>query len=99
MRSASALGIATIDTASGRTLDAFYPAPALEREPQPVTGLTKGSTHDPLRGVDQGPVETVVADLGKPPEDTEDAYLRLHLLSHRLVKPREINLDGNFGVL
>ena len=40
-----------------------------------------------------------VADLNARWQDTEDAYLRLHLLSHRLVKPHEINLDGIFGVL
>ena len=42
---------------------------------------------------------TVIADLQQPPDDTADAYLRLHLLSHRLVKPHEANLDGIFGVL
>jgi 2,3,4,5-tetrahydropyridine-2,6-dicarboxylate N-succinyltransferase len=99
MGSASALGIATIDTASGRTLDAFYPAPALQRDPQPVPGLATTSSHDVLRGVDSGPVTTVIEDLDRPPEDTEDAYLRLHLLSHRLVRPNEINLEGIFGVL
>jgi 2,3,4,5-tetrahydropyridine-2,6-dicarboxylate N-succinyltransferase len=99
MASASALGIATIDTASGRTLDAFYPAPALQRDPQPVPGLATTSSHDVLRGVDSGPVTTVIEDLDRPPEDTEDAYLRLHLLSHRLVRPNEINLEGIFGVL
>jgi len=38
-------------------------------------------------------------DLDAPPVDTADAYLRLHLLSHRLVRPRQLNLDGVFGVL
>ena len=99
MPSASAHGIATIDTASGRTLDTFYPAPALSREPQRVRGLPTTSSSDLLRGVDTGPVTTVIEDLNQAPEDTEDAYLRLHLLSHRLVKPNEINLDGIFGVL
>jgi len=99
MPSASAHGIATIDTASGRTLDTFYPAPALSREPQRVRGLPTTSSSDLLRGVDTGPVTTVIEDLNQAPEDTEDAYLRLHLLSHRLVRPNEINLDGIFGVL
>jgi 2,3,4,5-tetrahydropyridine-2-carboxylate N-succinyltransferase len=49
--------------------------------------------------VRQAPVVAVVADLDEPPGDAADAYLRLHLLSHRLVKPRTINLDGIFGVL
>ena len=38
-------------------------------------------------------------DLDAAPADTADAYLRLHLLSHRLVSPATINLDGIFGVL
>jgi 2,3,4,5-tetrahydropyridine-2-carboxylate N-succinyltransferase len=38
-------------------------------------------------------------DLDVPPADAADAYLRLHLLSHRLVPPHGVNLDGLFGVL
>jgi 2,3,4,5-tetrahydropyridine-2,6-dicarboxylate N-succinyltransferase len=38
-------------------------------------------------------------DLDTPPATTSDAYLRLHLLSHRLVRPRSINLDGIFSSL
>jgi 2,3,4,5-tetrahydropyridine-2-carboxylate N-succinyltransferase len=41
----------------------------------------------------------VTIDLDAAPASTEDAYLRLHLLSHRLVEPNSINLDGIFGVL
>jgi 2,3,4,5-tetrahydropyridine-2-carboxylate N-succinyltransferase len=41
----------------------------------------------------------VTADLDLPPADGADAYLRLHLLSHRLVRPNAMNLDGIFGVL
>ena len=41
----------------------------------------------------------VIADLDSPPADTADAYLRLHLLSHRLVAPNSINLDGIFAAL
>jgi 2,3,4,5-tetrahydropyridine-2-carboxylate N-succinyltransferase len=44
-------------------------------------------------------VQTVVEDLAAPPADAYDAYLRLHLLSHRLVAPHRQNLDGLFGVL
>jgi 2,3,4,5-tetrahydropyridine-2-carboxylate N-succinyltransferase len=54
---------------------------------------------DELRGVAIVPVLTVIADLAAPPQDTHDAYLRLHLLSHRLAQPNTINLDGIFGVL
>ncbi|MGE0126454.1 MAG: DapH/DapD/GlmU-related protein, partial [Vicinamibacterales bacterium] len=44
-------------------------------------------------------VKTVIDDLDAPPTRVPDAYLRLHLLSHRLVRPREVNIDGIFGVL
>ena len=44
-------------------------------------------------------VETVIDSLAAAPTDTADAYLRLHLLSHRLVVPRSINLDKVFAVL
>jgi 2,3,4,5-tetrahydropyridine-2-carboxylate N-succinyltransferase len=45
-------------------------------------------------------VRTVaVAELQKGPASTEDAWLRLHLLSHRLVKPRTISMDGIFAML
>jgi 2,3,4,5-tetrahydropyridine-2,6-dicarboxylate N-succinyltransferase len=54
---------------------------------------------DALRGVTVGAVLTVIEDLSAPPQDAHDAYLRLHLLSHRLVQPNTINLDGLFGVL
>jgi 2,3,4,5-tetrahydropyridine-2-carboxylate N-succinyltransferase len=54
---------------------------------------------DELRGVTVVAVVTVIEDLASPPQDTHDAYLRLHLLSHRLAQPNTINLDGIFGVL
>ena len=37
--------------------------------------------------------------LDDPPVDAHDAYLRLHLLSHRLIRPHGANLDGVFGLL
>jgi 2,3,4,5-tetrahydropyridine-2-carboxylate N-succinyltransferase len=54
---------------------------------------------DELRGVVVTAVITVVEDLQAPPADVHDAYLRLHLLSHRRVAPNTVNLDGLFGVL
>ena len=42
---------------------------------------------------------TVIDDLSQPPDGAADAYLRLHLLSHRLVKPHDVNLDGIFAAL
>ena len=41
----------------------------------------------------------VIVDSEKPPNDVPSSYLRLHLLSHRLVKPNEINLEGIFSLL
>ncbi|GAA3069246.1 hypothetical protein GCM10020000_62140 [Streptomyces olivoverticillatus] len=54
---------------------------------------------DPRRGVNVVAVRTVIASLDDKPLDAHDAYLRLHLLSHRLVKPHGQNLDGIFGLL
>jgi 2,3,4,5-tetrahydropyridine-2-carboxylate N-succinyltransferase len=54
---------------------------------------------DELRGVKVVPVLTVIEDLQAAPADVHDAYLRLHLLSHRLVRPNTISLEGIFGVL
>ncbi|WP_205698224.1 2,3,4,5-tetrahydropyridine-2,6-dicarboxylate N-succinyltransferase [Conexibacter sp. SYSU D00693] len=54
---------------------------------------------DQVRGVVTVPVVTVVADLDAGPQDAHDIYLRLHLLSHRLVQPHGLSLDGQFGVL
>ena len=63
-------------------------------------GAFAGATGpDELRGVTVVAVLTVIEDLAAAPVDTHDAYLRLHLLSHRLVAPNSINLDGVFGAL
>jgi 2,3,4,5-tetrahydropyridine-2,6-dicarboxylate N-succinyltransferase len=94
--SAAAHGLSTVDAASGRVLDAYYPAPALGSEPGGSPGT---ASDDAVRGVRIVPVTTVIEDLGAPPADVADAYLRLHLLSHRLVRPHGVNLDGIFSVL
>jgi 2,3,4,5-tetrahydropyridine-2-carboxylate N-succinyltransferase len=92
------LGLATVAESSGRVLDAYFPEPRLGApDPSPHHSFT--ATADPRRGVRQEPDTTVIEDLSAPPAGVEDAYLRLHLLSHRLVQPRAINLDGIFGVL
>jgi 2,3,4,5-tetrahydropyridine-2,6-dicarboxylate N-succinyltransferase len=54
---------------------------------------------DPVRAVRIRSQVLVTADLDTPPADSADAYLRLHLLSHRLVRPNTVNLDGIFKVL
>jgi 2,3,4,5-tetrahydropyridine-2-carboxylate N-succinyltransferase len=63
-----------------------------------VTGLERGIDTDGLRGVRVEVINTT-SDLSAAPTDAADAYLRLHLLSHRLMAPRTINLDGLFGLL
>jgi 2,3,4,5-tetrahydropyridine-2-carboxylate N-succinyltransferase len=89
--------------AAGRVLDTWFPAPALgpaatgpaPHELAPLTG-SHGNASD--RGVR---VDVILCeiDLDAAPAAVPDAYLRLHLLSHRLVAPRQLNLDGLFGVL
>ncbi len=95
-RTAHGWGLATV-TDTGQVLDTWFPAPVLGDGPaEPPAGLQPGS--DPTRRVRTEVVE-VRTDLDAAPADAPDAYLRLHLLSHRLVRPRSINLDGLFGVL
>src|SRR3954469_9228506 len=94
-------GLATV-TAGGRVLDVLYPDPVLGREGTPegpgTTVLAEGEA-DERRGTKNVEVVTVLDDLHSAPTDAYDAYLRLHLLSHRLVKPRELSMEGIFGVL
>jgi 2,3,4,5-tetrahydropyridine-2-carboxylate N-succinyltransferase len=112
-RSASAAGLATL-TADGRVLDAWYPTPSLDAGAgtpgtfrlDPVAAedllgptVTRSLGADPVRDVEVVAVQTTIADLDTPPADTYDAWLRLQLLSHRLVRPNTINLDGLFGQL
>ena len=100
-RTAWGFGLATVAD-DGTTLDVWYPAPALgspddgaTTAPDELDALTE---RDEARRVDVVVVRTKV-DLDAAPVDAADAYLRLHLLSHRLVQPHEANLDGIFGVL
>jgi 2,3,4,5-tetrahydropyridine-2-carboxylate N-succinyltransferase len=102
-RAAWGHGLATV-AEDGTVLDTWYPAPALGAPgagsgPYGVPAdLASLETRDPHRRVHTTVVRTVI-DLDAAPADAPDAYLRLHLLSHRLVRPRELNLDGVFGVL
>jgi len=96
-QSAAGVGLAT--WWSGGMLDVWYPQPGLGADAQTVPGLDAAGRPDDIRGVEVRTVRTVIDDLQAPPADVADAYLRLHLLSHRLVQPRTINLDGIFGIL
>ena len=91
------VGIATIDT-DGATLDVRFRALGLGEIPKDTPSTDVGRDTDPLRGVALRPVALTI-DTAANPATTEDAYLRLHLMSHRLMQPRTINLDGIFGLL
>lgn len=95
--SASAIGLATYS--DGTLLDVWYPEPALSATANPVSGIERAIDSDDIRGVRTEVITTVINDLAEAPIDAADAYLRLHLLSHRLKAPRSINLDGIFGLL
>ncbi len=97
-------GLATVvtDGASQDTvLDTWFPAPALGDAPDAGVApeaLERLARAHAVRRV-RTEVRHVEVDLREPPRDASDAYLRLHLLSHRLVRPHGLNLDGIFGVL
>jgi 2,3,4,5-tetrahydropyridine-2-carboxylate N-succinyltransferase len=90
--SIKAVGLASY--AGEKVLDVWYPDPT-----DADADLEYLSTVDEARGVEQLPVVTEISDLSSPPADPADAYLRLHLLSHRIYKPHEISVAGIFGVL
>jgi len=92
-----ATGLATL--AGERVLDAYFPEPHLGLDGAPAAATGDAVAEDERRGVRTVPVTTVIGSLAEPPADAADAYLRLHLLSHRLIRPHQANLDGLFGVL
>jgi len=109
---ATGVGLATI-AADGTVLDTWFPSPALAAPAASGTvRIDAAELHEALgasaeqavgpdgrREVEVVAVRTSIASLQNPPADTHDAYLRLHLLSHRLVRPHGVNLDGVFGLL
>ena len=103
-RTAWAHGLATV-TIDGVVLDVWYPSPEMgtgpadDAPPDPtrVSLLALERTDDARRVRTE--VVTTVVDLDAAPDGTPDAYLRLHLLSHRLVPPHGLNLDGIFAAL
>ncbi|MGH3969746.1 MAG: 2,3,4,5-tetrahydropyridine-2,6-dicarboxylate N-succinyltransferase [Mycobacterium sp.] len=105
---ASGIGLATL-TADGTVLDTWFPAPELiDSGESGTTRLSVAEIPDDLatltgrdedRGTETVAVRTVIGALSDKPADAYDAYLRLHLLSHRLVAPHGLNADGFFSVL
>jgi 2,3,4,5-tetrahydropyridine-2-carboxylate N-succinyltransferase len=109
---ASGVGLATI-TDDGTVLDTWFPHPKLDDNAVPGTQrLSEQEAGDELgaqvsallgpdddRAVEVVAVRTGITDLTEPPRDAYDIYLRLHLLSHRLVAPHGLNLSGIFGLL
>ena len=108
MTAASGVGLATL-AADGTVLDTWFPAPELGGDgPSGTVRLSVAEVPDELaalagrdedRDTETVVVRTVIASLDDKPADTYDAYLRLHLLSHRLIKPHDASVDGIFGVL
>ncbi|AQQ14950.1 2,3,4,5-tetrahydropyridine-2,6-dicarboxylate N-succinyltransferase [Corynebacterium glaucum] len=104
---ASGRGLATV-AQDGTVLDVWFPAPNVDKQVA-ETGTHRVEEADPRfahlvgrdekRNVERVAVETSIADLSAPATDTYDVYLRLHLLSHRIVRPHELNMDGVFGLL
>jgi 2,3,4,5-tetrahydropyridine-2-carboxylate N-succinyltransferase len=110
---ARAVGLATF-TPDDRVLDTWFlrpertdgggaagttPVRAGDIEDALGAGAARAVVTDDVRGVHVRGVATTITDLQAPPLDTHDVYLRLHLLSHRLVLPNSINLEGIFGLL
>ena len=96
-RTASGVGLATL-TAEGTVLDTWYPAPQLGPDAPSPEGLESLAGADEARGVRREVVSRTI-DLDAAPVDAPDVYLRLHLLSHRLVAPHGVDLSGQFGLL
>jgi 2,3,4,5-tetrahydropyridine-2,6-dicarboxylate N-succinyltransferase len=102
-RAAWGYGLATV-AGDGTVLDTWYPSPQLGALPAGTdpfiapADLEQLVGDDPRRNVTLV-FRTVEIDLDAPPASTEDAYLRLHLLSHLLAAPNTLNLDGVFAHL
>ncbi len=96
--SAWGFGLATLDSA-GNVLDVWFPQPALgspgsSEAPAELDAL---ATPDDVRGVTREVRLVEIADLSSAPASTEDAWLRLHLLSHRLVHRTAIRSTASSG--
>jgi 2,3,4,5-tetrahydropyridine-2-carboxylate N-succinyltransferase len=88
----------------GTVLDAWFPTPRWGAAPEAAGDDSQTAELRDLVGTDPNrrvtrEVVVVHIDPDAAPASTADAYLRLHALSHRLVRPGEVNLDGIFGHL
>jgi 2,3,4,5-tetrahydropyridine-2-carboxylate N-succinyltransferase len=102
-RAAWGYGLATV-AGDSTVLDTWFPAPQLGSRPASADPHIAPAEFEALEGADERrnvtlDFITVEIDLDDPPASTPDAYLRLHLLSHLLVQPNTLNLDGLFGQL
>ncbi|MFT4052555.1 MAG: 2,3,4,5-tetrahydropyridine-2,6-dicarboxylate N-succinyltransferase [Microbacterium sp.] len=94
-----AAGLATT-AGDGTVLDTWFPSPAPGRAPaSPDTATLQASAGPDERRDVTVDVVVVEIDLNAAPRSTSDVYLRLHALSHLLVRPNELNLDGIFAHL
>ena len=90
-------GISTI-AKDGSTLDTYFHQLGLGSAEESRVDLTSLEGADNEREITRALVKTEI-ELDKPPASVADAYLRLHLLSHRLVKPHGLSLEGIFSIL
>ncbi len=97
-RTAHGHGLATVHLATGTVLDTWFPSPRLGPLDESVPAPVLPTAQDEARGVRTEQVLAVI-DLDEPPANVPDAYLRLHLLSHRLVAPHGLDVEGIFGLL
>ena len=98
MRSAFGFGIAST-TNSGEVLDVWFDSLGIGKLAENNgPDLSQFIGTDPIREVTKTQV-SIEIDLDTPPKDVADAFLRLQLLSHRIVKPHGQSLDGIFGIL
>jgi 2,3,4,5-tetrahydropyridine-2-carboxylate N-succinyltransferase len=95
---ASGHGLATV-AVDGTVLDAWFPAPNMGALAKEIPNYLEALVGDDAeRRVSRKRI-SIEIDLKATPKDVSDVYLRLHLLSHRLVKPHGQSLEGIFGIL
>jgi 2,3,4,5-tetrahydropyridine-2-carboxylate N-succinyltransferase len=95
---AHGIGVATYDSAN-RLLDCWFPTPSVGSAVPIELSQPLPTGTDPVRGIRTAAVRVRVASLAAAPTNAADVWLRLHLLSHRMVRPHEASLDGVFGLL